>query len=385
VRAAGADRRPALELHADYTRHSTVPELELQLPGGQVETIFPSIPDHFGSRVALSFPLYTGGRVGGSIDAAQQRLAAAQSDVETGEAELVLETTAAYWTLVTSRESERVLREALASFDAHLRDAENLERFGMAARNDVLAVRVERERAELRRLRAENDARVAHDDLVRLLDLAPGSLVQAVEPLDGGDAEARPEGDLEALVREALAARSERPALAARAAALDASARVSRSARRPQLRLVAGYDYSRPNLLVLPYEDEWNDTWDAGIRLTMSIYEGGRAAATAAQATHEAEALRRALDDLDRRIRHEVTARRLDLETARQAVAVAAAGVASARENVRVARDRYREGVSPSSELLDAETALLGAGLDHTAALANRRLARTALDRALGR
>ena len=34
------------------------------------------------------------------------------------------------------------------SFDAHLEDARNLLRFGMAARNDVLAVEVERRRAD---------------------------------------------------------------------------------------------------------------------------------------------------------------------------------------------------------------------------------------------
>ncbi len=50
-----------------------------------------------------------------------------------------------------------------------------------------------------------------------------------------------------------------------------------------------------------------------------------------------------------------------------------------------MARDRYREGVIPSSELLDAETALLRAGLDQTSAATQVRIALASLDRAVGR
>jgi outer membrane protein TolC len=64
---------------------------------------------------------------------------------------------------------------------------------------------------------------------------------------------------------------------------------------------------------------------------------------------------------------------------------VAGANLDSAHENVRVAHDRYHEGVIPSSELLDAETALLRAGLDRANALAQVRVALANLERAVGR
>jgi outer membrane protein TolC len=49
-----------------------------------------------------------------------------------------------------------------------------------------------------------------------------------------------------------------------------------------------------------------------------------------------------------------------------------------------VTRDRYREGLVPSSELLDAEVALLRADLDRTSAEVRLRLAEVLLDRAVG-
>ena len=54
----------------------------------------------------------------------------------------------------------------------------------------------------------------------------------------------------------------------------------------------------------------------------------------------------------------------LELRNAAAAIPVAERGLESAHENLRVTRDRYREGVIPSSELLDAEVALQRAGLD---------------------
>ena len=57
----------------------------------------------------------------------------------------------------------------------------------------------------------------------------------------------------------------------------------------------------------------------------------------------------------------------------------------SAAESRRVAADRYREGVIPSSELLDAELAQERAALARTQAHAALRLAAAGLDRAVGR
>jgi outer membrane protein TolC len=80
-----------------------------------------------------------------------------------------------------------------------------------------------------------------------------------------------------------------------------------------------------------------------------------------------------------------VTQRALELGTAERRVAVAERGLDAARESRKVAQDRYREGVIPSSELLDAETALERAELSRTEALAALRLAAALLDRAVGR
>jgi outer membrane protein TolC len=390
VEMARAARRPLVEFTAGYTRQSDVPELTLDQPGVGTQVIFPNIPNNYRTRLGASVPLYTGGRLRALREAAEREAAAAGKDVGAADADLALETTGAYWELVTARESERVLTESLGAYEAHLQDAQNRRAAGLAALNEVLQVQVERDRAELARVRAANDAQVAEANLRRLVGVPPATRIEPAEPLaepgpspPGGTA---PRADLtDALVQEAFTRRPERGALQERIAAGEARVKAEKAARWPQIAAGGGFDYANPNRRILPPSAQWDDSWDVGINLSWAVFDGGRSGAAAERAGAQTDALRQQAEDLDRRIRLEVTARHLDVEAARQGLDVAARNLEAARENTRVASERHRAGVIPSSERLDAEVLQLRAALDHTDALAQLRTARAALDRALGR
>lgn len=381
VRGARAGRLPQLELAAGYTRNSSVPELVVGIPGVFSQTVFPNIPDQFRTRAGLTLPLYTGGRLEAGIEAARAQTAAAEHEMSGARSDLTLETRGAYWSLVAAHESERVLSEAVTGFEAHLVDARNRERFGMAARNEVLSVQVERDRAELVRLQAASAAAVANANLLRLVGLPAGTNLRPTELPQMPEAT---DTTIEPLVARALAARPDAAALRARVAGAAAAVRIARSAALPQAGLSAGFDYARPNPRLLPLVPEWNRSWSVGVAVSWTVFDGGRSSAAAAQAEAQAQAARAQLEDLERRVRLDVTARALELETARAALAVARRNREAARESVRVSRERYREGVALSSDLLDAETAQLRAGLDETQAVIQLRLALASLERALG-
>lgn len=379
---ARAERMPRVDLSAGYTRNSDVPEFALTLPGIGSRTLFPNIPDNWRAHAGLTLPLWTAGRIEGGIAAAGRQLQAAGLDVTGAQSDLLLETRNAYWSLVTARESARVLAEAVESYEAHLTDARNRFDLGVAARNEVLSVQVERDRAELSRLAAENAAEVTNANLVRLTGLPPGTRIEPVEPLD---APAASDKEVEALVAAAEEARPELAALQQRIEAARATVGIRRSGNRPQAGLSLGYDYARPNPRILPPRDEFEGTWSAGISVSLTAFDGGRTAAAVAQAEAQVAALESQLEEARRGLRLEVTTRLLELRNARATLAVASGTIVAARENLRVARDRYREGVIPSSELLDAETALLRAGLDQTEAVTRVQVALARLERAAGR
>ena len=210
---ARAERLPTADVGGSYIRRSDIVEFLIPQPPGEPPLGFLNLPDNYALSARARLPIYTGGRISSQIEVALESEQAAGLDIEARRRALVLETKAAYWTLVTARDSEKVLREGLTAFDAHLKDARNRERFGLAARNDVLAVQVERQRAELRRLRAENSAEVAVANLARLLQLPPGTTVEPTETLESVPLAGE---DPEVLVARALEARPERAGLSAR-------------------------------------------------------------------------------------------------------------------------------------------------------------------------
>lgn len=380
-REARAGRLPTVDLAAGYARSSNVPELTVPFPDGD-RTLFPNLPNTWRSRVEASVPLYVGGRVSRTIDAAEARRTAAASDTDAGALDLELETRIAYWSLATARDRVRVLTDAMRAYDQHLADARHREELGLVPHSEVLSVSVERDRAELTRVEARNAAAVEEADLARILGLPPGSTIELTDPLDAPEPTPI---DLEVEVARALESRPERAALAARRRALEAAAAAERGARLPAVAAAAGYDYARPNRKILPLADRWDDTWDVSVSATWRAFDGGKSKAAQARRSAEAESVTALLEDFDRRVRRDVTARVLDVSSARDAIEVAERAETAAREALRIVADRYVEGVAPSSDRLDAEVALLRSGLDRAEAAARLRTALAALDRATGR
>jgi outer membrane protein TolC len=381
---ARAARQPDIDVSARYARLSDTPEFAIVQPDGSRQVVFANIPNRYSARLGLSVPIYSGGRIRSGIEAAGLLTEAATGDLDTAWADLRLEVTDGYLQVVLASEQEKVLAESIAAFDAHLADVRNRIQYGLAARNQELAVSVERDRAELGRLQAAGARAVAMANLVRLLGLPPGSTIETVEQLSATETGDN-DHDLAKLVSQALERRSERAAAVSRLQAARAAVAVRRAGARPAVVAAAGYDLARPNTMIIPPQDQLDDSWDVSINLSYRLFDGGKIRAAVRQAEAEAAAAAHRLEELDRVIRQQVTASLYELQTARSAVPVAAAGRESAEESLQVARDRYREGLIPSSELLDAEVALLRAGLDHTTTLARLRLATAGLDRAVGR
>ena len=128
------------------------------------------------------------------------------------------------------------------------------------------------------------------------------------------------------------------------------------------------------------------DSWDAGVSATWSLWDGGRTDAEVAQAGRCLEARERAA----RRVRFscsrvEVRQRALDLESGRGGDRGRDERCAAAADARRVVDERYQAGVIAQIEVLDAEYALLQAQLDRTRAQASVRLAEARLTRAIGR
>jgi outer membrane protein TolC len=103
-----------------------------------------------------------------------------------------------------------------------------------------------------------------------------------------------------------------------------------------------------------------------------------------AEAAASRRALQARLDELDSTISLEIRQRIAEIQASRAAIAAAEDSVRAATEAQRVISDRFQAGVATSTDVLDAQIAVLQASLDRTQALANAHLADARLHRAVG-
>ena len=99
---------PIVSAQAGYQRTNHVDEFRvLQL--GRVQVLYPDVPDNWRARLDMQWPIYTGGRTKALEQAAAAEHSATGKDLESARADLRLETTRAFWALVTATESVSVV------------------------------------------------------------------------------------------------------------------------------------------------------------------------------------------------------------------------------------------------------------------------------------
>jgi outer membrane protein TolC len=89
-------------------------------------------------------------------------------------------------------------------------------------------------------------------------------------------------------------------------------------------------------------------------------------------------------DDFATKVALQVRQYWLDIQETHKRILVTEKAIAQANENLRVNRDRYENGLSTNTEVLDAETLRTGSEDNHANALYDAVLATLRLKRSLG-
>jgi outer membrane protein TolC len=372
---------PFVSVMAGYTRTNHIVPFGLP-PEKPTAIIYPDVPDNWRTRLDLQWPVYTFGRFESMERAARSEAVAAGKDVSTFTADVRFDAARAFWALVTATESVRVVEEALVLVEAHLRDVRNMRAAGLLAPNDVLSVEARRSRQQVLLIEARNMRDVAEADLKRATGLDPGVAVSVDAVLERPEASLAP---FDQLLADARANRPERQALQARMDAIGERRNAAAAGLKPTLGVAAGFDYAKPNPRIFPRTNEWHTSWDVGVNVAWPLWDGGRVKADVAEAAANQRAVEQRLAEFDSVLDFEMKQRRLDVEAARESIRAATDEVAAADEARRVVAERFKAGLVTTTEVLDAQQALLVAQFDRTRALANARLAEARLDRTLGR
>jgi outer membrane protein len=382
IQGRQAAKLPQVSAQAGYTRTNHIDPFGLPSLVGSTKVIYPDIPDNYRTRLDFQWPIYTFGRFDALERAAQAEAGASGFDVGAARNDLKLEITRAFWAVVTATEAVRVVDQSLKRMDAYVTDVRNRLTVGLVPPNDVLSAEAQRSRQQMLLIQARNSREQALTEMRRLIGEAPDRALEVDAVLE---APAQTVGPADTLVAAARDARPERKAMELRVQGAGERRNAAAANARPMLVTGGGVDLASPNSRWFPRTDQWKASWDLGVNITWTFADFGRVKADVAEATAYQRAARERLAEFDTLLEVEVRQRRLDVESARATLSSAEDALRAAAEARRVVGDRFDAGVATSTDVLDAQVALLQAGLDRTQALASIRFAEARLERALGR
>ena len=380
VKEVNAARLPSVKVTAAYRRLSEVDPFTINTPFGTFD-ISPSILNNYQTTVSVMQPLFTGFKLSGSADLAEQSANATSEGYNKDRSDLIFNVKNSYWTLFKATQLKKVADENVEQIKAHVNDAKNLMNAGMLTQNDVLKLEVQLSDAMYRQVDANNGVKLATVALNNVMSIPLNTEIEIAS-----ETELNPKSydDLSSLVSLASERRPEIKAADYLVKANEAGVKIAESGWYPQISLVANYYYSRPNQRILPTKDRFDGTWDAGVNLSLNVWDW----LTTSHQTEQAEAsLSQSIDmmgSIKDNITLEVTQNYLNVNQAKQKIQISKQTVEQADENNRVTSDKFRNGLALSSDVIDAEVALLVAKTNYTNSIVDYELAKARLEKSIG-
>lgn len=332
----------------------------------------------FATGVGLRQTLFSF-KLGKALEAARIAQTAGVEELQRARQQTTLDTVLAYNQLLYASEQLRVVRETLASKQSHLDFAENRRAAGAATELEVLRaqVDVENQRAEV--LRAENQVSAARS---RLNTVMVRPTAQPIEPTDGLSVVAF-NGSFDDAVREALEARPELKTLRLTEQIRDKLIGVAAGDAKPRVDFdgALGLAVRDPQKLL-----QWDySRWSALVTFKVPLFDGWRTAGRVAQATADRNTVTQQIAAFENQVRLDVQSAWDALALAARTIQAAELNVAQARRALEMTEANYRLGANTPLDVIDAQQALSQAENIRNQALVTHANARATLHYVIGR
>lgn len=348
---AGARRLPRVDASSDFTTLSEPPAVFIQ--GRETQTMDRSV---LRARLTAEQTIYDFGKTGSRVSQAEARIdAAAGRAVQTRE-RVAFEVIAAFLSARRAEKLRQVAEESLSVAREQRKVAGDLYDLGVVARNDVLAADVQVANEEAALIAAENRVELSRSRLALRMGFS-GERAVAPEP---GEFPV-PTGPLPPLSESLDAALEKRPELIAQGAFIregEAAVSAARAEFAPTVFGQGGYSYE---------SNEFNPNKSVFSLLLggkINLFSGFSDEASMREALHAVERRKEELALFRDEIALGVKRAHLSAVEAGKKKAVAEVAVARAEENLRIQNNRYREGLSISTEVLDAQSLSTRAKVD---------------------
>lgn len=345
------NRLPDVKVSGAYM-FLTSPNIDLKTGGdGGSSTAFPKPNQAMYGMASLNMPLYSGLKIRYGIESAKFLEKAAEADADYSKEEVVLNTINAYCNLYKSISAVKLVRENLNQSQQRDKDFSNLEKNGLMARNDLLKAQLQTSNIELALVNAENNLKLATVSLNLMMGLPEQTDLQ---PDTTGFDHTLTAETIDSYEQQALHNRKDVEALGQRRKAAGAELNAAKGEYYPSIGLTGGYAAGYiPKLLTATNIVNIG----VGVQYNLgSLWKAKSGIATAQANEKEIAASQEMLND---NIRLQINKAYLNFLAAQKRIEVQGKSVINATENYRITRNKHENNLVTTTELLDANVALL--------------------------
>ncbi|SMC38538.1 TolC family protein [Sporomusa malonica] len=369
IKAAKAGKAPSVDLSHNASRSKSAESKILGV------TIPSSIGNKFANSVDMTLPLYTGGRLEGTIEKAKLGRKSADFGVEKAQQQVKLDATNGYYSILQTRNLVKLREESVNQLTAHLKNVEAQYGAGTVAKSDVLRSEVEKAKAEQNLIIAKNSYELAISNLNNVIGLPLETEIAVKEELKYEEFSQT----LEDCIKLALANRPDLAQANTSVESAKADIKVAESGSKLSVAATASEKWSDSEF---PGTD--NNTWAIGINASYNLFDAGitKSKVKGAEVTLDkvSEQLRQIKDAAQLEVRQAY----LNMKEAEKRIDTSKVAVTKGEEDFKIAQVRYSAGVGTNLDVIDSQVALTSAKTDYVQALYDYNTSRAKLDKAMG-
>lgn len=337
---------------------STLPGALNQVGQGMVDALRTDTRNMFGGMVTLTQPIFMGGKIiaYNKITKFAEQLAESQHATELQD--VILNTDQAYWQVISLVNKKKLAESFLNLVKKLDSDVNKMVAEGVATKADELSVKVKVNEAEMTLTKVENGLSLSKMVLCQLCGIPLDTPITLAD--ESMENITLPDTYIEGNVNTALSNREELKSLELASKIYRQKVNVTRSEFLPSVGLTATYLVTNPSL-VNGFERKMRGMWGVGMMVKIPVFHWGEGIYKVKAAKAEANIAQYKLDDVKEKVELQVTQATYKVNEATKKLAMAEKNMAKADENLRYANLGFQEGVIPTSNVLEAQTAWLSA------------------------
>lgn len=336
----------------------TLPGALNQVGQGMVDALRTDTRNMFGGMVTLTQPIFMGGKIiaYNKITKFAEQLAESQHATELQD--VILNTDQAYWQVISLVNKKKLAESFLELVKKLDSDVSKMVAEGVATKADELSVKVKVNEAEMTMTKVENGLSLSKMVLCQLCGIPLDTPITLAD--ESMENITLPDTYIQGNVNTALSNREELKSLELASKIYRQKVNVTRSEFLPSLGLTATYLVTNPSL-VNGFEKKMRGMWGVGMMVKIPVFHWGEGIYKVKAAKAEANIAQYKLDDVKEKVELQVTQATYKVNEATKKLAMAEKNMAKADENLRYANLGFQEGVIPTSNVLEAQTAWLSA------------------------